>query len=101
MTRTRVGNEKDFPAGELKSVQLNGKVVLIASVDGRFYSMDGKCSHMGFDLSRSKLEGCVVTCRLHGAQFDIRTGEVLRNTCAKRMSTYPVTVENEDVFIDI
>ena len=85
----------------LISIELDNKRIIIASTDDGIYAMDGKCSHMGYDLSRSKLEDHIITCRLHGAQFDIRTGEVKRNMAAKRMRTYNVKIENDEVFIEL
>ncbi len=56
---------------------------------------------MGQDLAQGTREGHIVRCRLHGAEFDIRTGEVLRNMQARKLNTYPVTVEGEEVFIEL
>lgn len=101
MTRTVVGNDADFPEGVLRSIEIEGRSLLIARVDGKLNAMDGRCSHMGYDLSKGRAEGPLVTCRLHGAQFDMRTGEVLRNMSAKPLRTYPVTEENGQVFVDL
>jgi 3-phenylpropionate/trans-cinnamate dioxygenase ferredoxin subunit len=88
-------------------LDIKGDYYLIVNVENRFYAMDGLCSHMAGQLWRGTLEGHVVRCPKHGSRFDIRTGEVVSQVRipligkAKALRTYPVTVEGEDVLIDI
>jgi 3-phenylpropionate/trans-cinnamate dioxygenase ferredoxin subunit len=67
-----------IPAGTMKSFTIKGVEILIANVDGKFYAIGNKCTHMGGDLSKGKLEGKIVTCPRHGSQFDLATGKSLR-----------------------
>jgi 3-phenylpropionate/trans-cinnamate dioxygenase ferredoxin component len=101
MTKHEVGTETDFPEGVLKQVEVDGRSLLVVRIEGALHAMDGKCSHMGYDLSRGRLDDHTVTCRLHGATFDLLTGEVIRNMAAKPMRVYPLSVESNRVFIDI
>jgi nitrite reductase/ring-hydroxylating ferredoxin subunit len=61
----------EIEKGKMKSVELKGIDVLIANVDGRFYAMDDRCGHMSALLSMGKLNGKIVTCPFHYAQFDV------------------------------
>ena len=38
---------------------------------------------------------------MHNGQFDYRTGEAKRAPACEALRTYPVKVENGEVFIDI
>jgi 3-phenylpropionate/trans-cinnamate dioxygenase ferredoxin component len=82
-------------------VTANGRPLLVARVEGKLYAMDGKCSHRGYDRGKGRLDSYLVSCRLHGAQFDIRTGERVRNLSAHSMSAYPVVEEGERVFVEL
>lgn len=73
----------------------------MARIKGRVYAMDGRCSHMGFALSEGRLDGHTVTCRIHGAAFDIRTGERLRHSGARDLAAYPVVEEDGKVLVDL
>jgi 3-phenylpropionate/trans-cinnamate dioxygenase ferredoxin component len=66
--------------GEMKSVQLQGREILLARVGDQFYAADNRCQHMGGNLSKGKLEGTIVTCPLHGSQYDLKDGHVIRWT---------------------
>jgi nitrite reductase/ring-hydroxylating ferredoxin subunit len=99
MTREYVGESGDFAEGEMKGLTTGGKYLLIARVEGKLYAMDGRCSHMTSDLTKGKLEGFLITCRLHGAQFDVRTGERIRNMAARSMGAYKIEEEGGKAFV--
>jgi 3-phenylpropionate/trans-cinnamate dioxygenase ferredoxin subunit len=75
-----VAGVDDLADGAMKSVKVEERYLLLAHVVGRYYATDGRCPHMGGELSHGKLEGTIVTCPRHGSQFDLATGKVLRWT---------------------
>jgi 3-phenylpropionate/trans-cinnamate dioxygenase ferredoxin component len=79
----------DVPAG---SALLVGDVVVF-NVDGRFCATQSKCTHRQGPLSRGKLAGSTVTCPLHGAQFNVCTGAVLRGPATEPLKTHRVMVD--------
>ena len=98
----------DVAPGTMKGVEVEGKKILLANVDGTFYAIQRKCPHMGFDLCKGKLDGAAVTCRMHKATFDLKTGEALEKakllvfkTQPKPATTYPVKVEGGEVMIGV
>ena len=88
----------DLTPGESMSYAVNNRVIGVFNVDGAFYAIDDACPHMGVSLSVGHLEGCVITCPLHGWRFDVTDGTWCDNP---RVSTdrWPVTIEDEHVFI--
>ena len=69
----------DLEKGAMKSVELKGIDILIANVDGRFYAIDDRCGHMNAMLSMGTLNGKIVTCPFHYAQFDVTTGQKVKD----------------------
>ena len=59
----------------MKHAELDGKEIVVANLDGKFYAMDDRCEHMNALLSMGNIsnEGVVVTCPFHGARFDINS----------------------------
>lgn len=68
----------EIEKGKMKSVEINGIDILIANVDGRFYALDDRCGHMNALLSMGTLNGKIVTCPFHFAQFDVTTGQKIK-----------------------
>ena len=63
--------------GGMKAVELNGREIVICNWGGSFYAIDRRCGHMNAPLEMGTLDGDIVTCAMHCAQFDITTGEAL------------------------
>ena len=61
--------------GHMKHVEINGKEIAIANVDGKFYAFSDRCSHMNARLSRGNIDQGVVTCPFHAAKFDVASGK--------------------------
>lgn len=77
-TFIEAANADDLKEGEAKEVVLDGHEILLAKVNGKYYAADNRCPHLGGKLARGKLEGTIVTCPLHGSQFDLASGKVVR-----------------------
>ena len=54
-----------------------GKKVVIANVDGRFYAFNSRCPHQNVPLHLGTLQGKVIICPLHFSSFDVTTGKKL------------------------
>ncbi len=94
-----VARVSEIPLGQRKLVNANGEEVLVLNVEGRFYAIGSKCTHLGFSLLGGPLEGTVVTCPNHKAKFDITTGKVLSLPAKVSLPTYEVKVDGEDIYL--
>ncbi len=95
----RVASRDDVPPGMVKSVDVDGESIALCNFDGTFYAVHDECTHECFPLSEGTLEGEVLECMLHGAQFDVRTGEVLSPPAYEAVKTYEVRLEGENILI--
>ena len=86
-----------IPAGKMKHVEVNGKEIVIANMNGKFYALDDRCGHMNALLSMGNLTGNIVTCPFHGAKFDVSSGKKLSepvSTPSQQMEPLPKTRKN-------
>jgi nitrite reductase/ring-hydroxylating ferredoxin subunit len=67
----------EVAAGGMKAVELDGRELVICNCGGSFYAIDRRCGHMNAPLEMGTLDGTIVTCAMHCAQFDVTTGETL------------------------
>lgn len=89
-----VAKASEISDGKMKHVEVDGKEVLIANVDGKFYAISDRCGHMNALLSMGNLTGNTVTCPFHGAKFDVTTGRKLSEpilTPSQEMEPLPQT----------
>jgi nitrite reductase/ring-hydroxylating ferredoxin subunit len=81
----------DVPPG---SALLVGDIAVF-NVEGGFWATQARCTHRQGPLSEGKLDGSTVTCPIHGAQFNVCTGAVLRGPASEPLKTYRVSTEGE------
>lgn len=70
-----VAKVSEIPEGKMKRVNAFGTQILLSNVHGKIYATQDSCGHQRASLSKGTLDGQVVTCPLHGAKFDVTTGE--------------------------
>ena len=67
----------DLASGGMKPVEIAGRELVICNCDGEFYAIQRRCGHMNAPLDMGTLDGVILTCAMHCAQFDVTTGEAL------------------------
>ena len=98
----KVASVKDVTIGKMLGAEVNGKLVLVANVNGTHYAIGGTCTHRGCKLSDGELkENGIVECPCHGSNFDLKTGNVVKGPAAKPEPAFQVKVDGEDLLIDI
>ncbi len=107
MAKSILGKVADFKPGTLKEVQLEGKTIAIANVNGTLYAIDGICGHASDGhLAQGQLIGERVRCPKHGAEYDMKTGKNLKKPWipfakAADRKTYAIRVEGDNVVMDM
>jgi uncharacterized protein YbjT (DUF2867 family)/nitrite reductase/ring-hydroxylating ferredoxin subunit len=88
--------QNEFRVSEVPpgSVLLLGDIAVF-NVEGGFCATQARCPHRQGPLSEGVINGSTVTCPLHGAQFDVWTGAVLRGPATDPLNTYAVTVDGD------
>jgi len=97
----KVARVDDLEDGELMAVEVDGEPVCLAKIDGEVCAFTDNCTHISGPLNEGELDGEVLTCPWHGAQFNVRTGKVLRGPARQDIQTYAVRVDNSDIFVSI
>jgi nitrite reductase/ring-hydroxylating ferredoxin subunit len=97
----KVAELNDLDEGELIAVEIDGEPVCLAKVDGTVYAFTGTCTHIGGPLYEGELDDDVVTCPWHGAQFNVRTGKVLRGPARQDIQTYALRLEGNSILVSL
>ncbi len=101
----KIGKLPDFPEGKMKRVSVKGKELLVANIKGEIYSIDDICTHEECSLADGFLQGEVVTCGCHLAQFNVKTGKKIANPATgvniEDEPSFKVKVENNEVFVEV
>ena len=108
MEYVKVARADEIGSGEKKKIDVEGKVIMLANIDGQYYALDNKCPHMGGSLFDGKFEDGNIICPRHGAAFDVKTGKSVKNAKiafvnmkVKDATVYPVKVVDTDILVEI
>jgi nitrite reductase/ring-hydroxylating ferredoxin subunit len=102
MGRIVVGKTSDIPAQKSIKTMIDGKEIMVVNIDGNYYAMDDSCTHSGASLSEGKIDGSKVICGWHSAEFDCKTGKLLKFPAKIRdIKSYKVVIESDNVFVEM
>jgi 3-phenylpropionate/trans-cinnamate dioxygenase ferredoxin subunit len=108
MEFVKVMDVSELPAGQKVRVVVAGREILLANLDGSYYAIANKCSHLGGSLAKGTLEGKTVTCPKHGAQFNVETGKAegkakiaVIKMGVKDLESYQVKVEGTSIMVGV
>lgn len=90
-----------LPADGMHRVEIEGVPILLVNIAGQVRAYTGDCPHAGAPLDQGALcEGRIV-CPWHKAVFAIDDGRWLEPPALEGLSTYPVRVEGDTVFVKL
>jgi 3-phenylpropionate/trans-cinnamate dioxygenase ferredoxin subunit len=81
--------------------EASGRRFIVCNTGDDFYALADRCTHAAWGLAGSELRGCEIVCALHGASFDLRTGEATAPPASKSLRTFPVRVEKGRLLVQI
>jgi len=96
----KIGSVDDFPVGKGVCIEIDGKRVAVFNTTGQYYGIDDTCPHAGASFSEGQVSGSTVTCPLHGATADVRTGSCTP-PAAGDVETYDISCDGQELFIDL
>ncbi len=101
---------EDFKNITMKTVMVDEIPIIISRIGGQFYAINAICSHAYGYLPRGKTEDACISCPVHHAQFDLKTGRMTKNVPglikmavggAKDLVSYELKIDNEGIWINV
>ncbi len=81
-------------------MQVEGRDIALARVDGIVYALDNTCPHRGGSLGNGDLQGHHLYCPQHAWCYDVRTGEAFFPS-GSRVNRYDVREELGGIFVTL
>lgn len=87
--------------GETHVAWFGDVALVVVNHDGQFYALEDRCTHEDFELSAGPFDPATgqIECVLHGARFDVRSGEALCPPAYEPVRSYPLKVEDGMVYV--
>ena len=97
----RVCAADEVRADEALAVTVGDLELAIARDGDDFYAVQNVCSHAEVALSEGEVADCQIECWLHGSRFDLRSGKPTGLPATEPVSTFPVEVREDGVYVDV
>ena len=85
--------------GKPLKVSLGAKDVCVARIGEEVFAVADICTHSEASLSEGDISNYKIECWLHGAEFDLRTGEALTPPAVEKLETFEVRRDGDTVTI--
>jgi 3-phenylpropionate/trans-cinnamate dioxygenase ferredoxin subunit len=90
----------DLLPGKPVRIEKNGEAICVARVGDEVFAIEDTCSHSEASLAEGEVNEYKIECWLHGAEFDLRTGQALTPPAVTAVKTYSVSVDGDSVTVD-
>jgi len=88
-------------SGKPVKLEKEGKSICVTRIGDEIFAIDDTCTHAEASLTEGDVSGFKIECWLHGAEFDLRTGEAITLPATIALATYPVKIEANSVTVEI
>ena len=92
---TRFCKLEAVPPGSNKALKVNDTWVLVCHTKERLFAVSGICSHQAKPLFSGRVRNCKITCPVHGARFDLATGEALDLPATRPIPVYELRLVDD------
>jgi nitrite reductase/ring-hydroxylating ferredoxin subunit len=99
VTYIPVARADELAPGVLKEVDLGGRAVLVANVEGRFFAFSRQCPHEEADLKNGSLEGTKIRCANHSYCFDLETGDCVLPRGGPPLTVLPAERRDDEICV--
>ncbi|XP_007563148.1 apoptosis inducing factor mitochondria associated 4 [Poecilia latipinna] len=96
-----VCQESDLHDGQMKAVTVEDQKVLLVRTKGQYSAVGGRCTHYNAPLIMGTLVGDRVRCPIHGACFNVKTGDIEDYPGLDCLPTYKVKVQDGNVYVSV
>lgn len=94
---TAVARLSDFGADRKLVRTIAGRDLLLVRLGGDVVAVLDRCTHLGHALGKGRLMGGQITCPLHGACFDLRTGAALSGPAVAPLQRFEARLVDDRV----
>ena len=87
--------------GKPVRIEKNGEPLCVTRIGDEVFAIGDTCTHADASLAEGEISVFKIECWLHGAEFDLRTGEALTPPAVAPVKSYSVTVDGDSVTVEM
>jgi 3-phenylpropionate/trans-cinnamate dioxygenase ferredoxin subunit len=93
----------ELPPGAMRLIEWEDLEIGVFNCAGELLAIEDRCSHDNGNLVEGDLDedDCTIECPRHGSKFDLHTGKPLTLPAYVPVDTFPVSVEDGLIKIEV
>lgn len=96
-----LGSIEELKKTEIQCVNVEEHSFVLICQSDQFYLLDNLCPHKAAALCEGELVDEEIQCPWHKARFDIKTGQGLSSLAGKGVKSWPLTIENGQLMVEL
>jgi 3-phenylpropionate/trans-cinnamate dioxygenase ferredoxin subunit len=96
-----VAKLEDVPAGTKKLVEAGRYEIVLCNTLDRIFAVENLCSHAHEKLDCGKMKNGWISCPVHGARFDLESGEPMNPPATMPVRTFEVRVVGDTIEVAV
>jgi 3-phenylpropionate/trans-cinnamate dioxygenase ferredoxin subunit len=96
-----VGRLEDLPAGAKRVVEVGGVEIVLCHTLDKVFAVQNLCSHAHEKLDCGRMKSGWLACPVHGARFNLETGDPINPPATMPIKTYEVRVEDGEISVAV
>lgn len=98
---TAVATLADLPLDGKKLVKLGRLPILLCRTEDGVFALRNECSHAYAELDCGRVRDGWIMCPLHGARFDLETGEALKGPATEPVEIFAVRITGDTIEVAV
>ncbi|MDG2003563.1 MAG: non-heme iron oxygenase ferredoxin subunit [Novosphingobium sp.] len=91
----------DVAPGTKKLVEVDGTEILLCHTKERLFAVRNLCSHAYEKLEDGRLRNGWISCPVHGARFNLETGDPMNPPATMPIDTFEVRIEGDTIEVAV
>jgi 3-phenylpropionate/trans-cinnamate dioxygenase ferredoxin subunit len=91
----------EVPAGGKKLVEAGGAQILLCNSKDEIFAVRNLCSHAHETLECGRVRNGWISCPVHGARFDLATGEPKNPPATIAIDTFEVRIQGDTIEVAV
>jgi len=101
-TPIELGDMSGLRDGQMRVfADIGSNGIIVCRVAGQLHALEDNCSHRDARLSEGRLRGSVITCPLHGAQFNVCDGQHQGPPASLPVASFAVTEHGDTAVVHL
>lgn len=92
-------NVDEIPDDDVLGINIDGQQIALYKYEDEIFATDDLCTHGQALLSDGFLEDGEIECPLHQGRFCIKSGKAMCSPLTEDVKSYPVKVDDAQVFL--